>query len=145
MANYSIKSLDKLLTSHRDLVKIFTYVIRHFDCTILYGHRTPKEQYQLWLKGREDDEDIVTYLDGYKKLSKHNAMPSMATDAVSYPINWKDLSQHYYFAGYVKAVADMLYDQCKITHKVRCGADWNKNMQVSDEKFMDLFHFELID
>ena len=75
--------------------------------------------------------------------SKHNKKPSMAVDAVSYPIEWDDIEQHYYFAGYVKAVADMMYDQEMITHKVRCGADLNKNMQVSDENFMDLFHFEL--
>lgn len=134
MAHYSINSINKLLTSHRDLVNVFSYVINHFDNTIICGNRNKFDQDKAY----DEEKSQVRF-----PYSKHNSIPSMATDAVSYPISWDDLSQHYYFAGYVKAVADMLYDTKKISHKVRCGADWNKNMQVGDESFMDLFHFEL--
>jgi peptidoglycan LD-endopeptidase CwlK len=134
MPNYSNNSLNNLLTSHKDLVTIFTHVINYFDNTIICGHRNKYEQDKAYEEGNSQ----VKY-----PFSKHNSKPSMAIDAVTYPINWEDVNQHYYFSGYVKAVADLFYEQGKISHKVRCGADWNKNMQVSDENFMDLFHFEL--
>lgn len=136
MPNYSVNSINKLLTCHKDLVTVFTFVIKHFDNTVICGTRSKFDQDKAYVEGKSQ----VKY-----PFSKHNKVPSMAVDAVSYPISWDDLSQHYYFSGYVKAVADMLYDQGEIEHKVTAGADWNKNMQVSDENFLDLFHFELID
>ncbi|MCD6435579.1 MAG: hypothetical protein J7L15_04260 [Clostridiales bacterium] len=136
MPKYSQRSLEKLSTAVEDLQILFKEVIKHFDNTILWGHRDKEAQEKAFAEGKTQ----VHY-----PHSKHNSMPSKAVDAVTYPINWNDINQHYYFAGYVKGVADRLYDEGIMKHKIRCGADWNKNMLVSDERFMDLFHFEIID
>lgn len=75
-------------------------------------------------------------------------MPSLAVDAAPYDtllkVDWKDINRFYYFAGHVMGIADILFAEGKITHKLRYGGDWNKNTQVKDENFKDLGHFEII-
>ena len=155
MPLYSQSSTEKLLTCHPDLVTVMLYVVEYFDNTIIYGHRSPREQFILYQKGRKYDVinrkwdivnpgKVVTYLDGYIKLSKHNKSPSMAVDAVAYPIDWKDKKRQLYLAGYVMGVAQKLYNDGVIKHLVRCGCDWDRDTQVKDETFEDLYHFELI-
>jgi peptidoglycan L-alanyl-D-glutamate endopeptidase CwlK len=63
----------------------------------------------------------------------------MAVDVIPFPVDWNDTKQMYYFAGYVKATAN------EMGIKLRVGADWNGNMQIKDENFADLPHFELVD
>jgi peptidoglycan L-alanyl-D-glutamate endopeptidase CwlK len=67
----------------------------------------------------------------------------MAVDVMPYPINWNDITRIYYFAGFVKAIAEVLYAQGHITHKVIWGGDWNNDMRFNDNNFDDLPHFEL--
>lgn len=48
-------------------------------------HRSSKDQYQLWRRGRHngvvvEPHKVVTYLDGIKKKSKHNLKPAKAVD-----------------------------------------------------------------
>ena len=31
-----------------------------------------------------------------------------------------------------------------MTHRIRLGADWNKNNDIDDETFLDAPHFEII-
>jgi len=52
MPTYSNPSEMKLLTCEKDLQVLFQEVIKYFDNTILYGHRTPEEQLELFEKGR---------------------------------------------------------------------------------------------
>jgi len=155
MPLYSQSSTKKLLTCHPDLVTVMEYVVDYFDNTIVYGYRSPREQFILYQKGRKydvinrkwdivDPGKVVTYLDGYIKLSKHNKSPSMAVDAVAYPIDREDKKRQLYLAGYVMGVAQKLYDDGMIGHRVRCGCDWDMDTQVKDETFEDLYHFELI-
>jgi len=70
------------------------YEAAHEDRRLLLTatHRPPEEQWRLYKIGRrelpdgswvEDDDAstrIVTYLDGFKKASKHNMMPAEALD-----------------------------------------------------------------
>jgi len=81
--------------------------------------------------------------------SPHNQMPSMGFDVAPYfkkkpHIRWEDLENFYLFAGFVIGVARMLYEAGEISHLVRSGADWNRNRDTKDQKFMDLVHFELV-
>lgn len=135
MYKYSNTSIANLYTCHPDLIILFETVIKYVDVTIICGHRGQEEQNKAF----ENNKSTLKYPD-----SKHNRLPSSATDAVSYPIQWDDLEQHYYLSGYIKGIADMLYEQGKMSRRIRCGADWNRNMLVTDETFLDLFHFELI-
>ena len=47
MPKFSQRSKDRLNTCHEDLVRLFTEVIKHYDCTILEGQRTPERQAEL--------------------------------------------------------------------------------------------------
>jgi peptidoglycan L-alanyl-D-glutamate endopeptidase CwlK len=87
---------------------------------------------------------VVTYKDGYIKMSTHNYSPSRAIDAIAYPLNWKDTDRARYFAGHVMGIAALLKDQGKMVHAIRWGGDWNQNTILEDETFLDLCHFEII-
>lgn len=63
------------------------------DFGISSGHRTLEEQFELFKKGREfiegkwivvDEKKVVTYCDGFNKLSDHNFSPSKAFDYFAY-------------------------------------------------------------
>ncbi len=69
---------------------------------------------------------------------KHNRKPSEAIDAAPYPIDWDDLNRFYYFAGYVKGIAN------EMGIKIRWGGDWDGDTILDDQTFMDLPHFEIL-
>ncbi len=145
MFYYSKNSLEKLETCHPDLITLFKEVIKGYDCTILEGHRSKERQQQLFRENK-------TKIDGVIRLSKHQYKESLAVDACPYPIDWKKLDKgdrfeyyrFYHFVGYVKATADRLYREGKMTHKIRCGADWDGDNSFTDQNFHDLPHFELV-
>ena len=144
MPTYSKTSKARLATCHVDLQTIFKNVIFDFDNTIVCGHRTVDEQQELYAQGRTEPGSIVTHVDGINKKSKHNEWPSMAVDAVPYPIDWNDTDRMRYFAGFVMGVAARLYHEGVITHRLRWGGDWDRDTEVKDNPFQDLPHFELI-
>lgn len=135
MPRYSARSKRMLGTCHKDLQLVFNTVIAHFDNSILCGHRNEKEQTEAFNSGRSK----VQWPNG-----KHNRIPSMATDAAPYPIDWGDRERITLFAGYVLGVAEVLHDEGMITHRVRWGGDWDQDTEVSDNGFDDLVHFELV-
>jgi peptidoglycan L-alanyl-D-glutamate endopeptidase CwlK len=144
MPTFGKASKDKLATCHEDLQTVLNEVIKYFDFTVTYGTRTVAEQQALYAQGRTTKGDIVTWVDGVKKKSNHNYLPSRAVDIAPYPINWKDRESFVYLAGYVMATADRLYAEGKIKHKIRWGGDWNQNDRTNDEKQTDTPHFEII-
>jgi peptidoglycan L-alanyl-D-glutamate endopeptidase CwlK len=136
MPKFSPISFTRLSTCHPDLQALFYEVIKTFDCMILEGYRN------------ENDQDKA-FMDGKSQLpwpnSKHNKSPSMAVDVTPYPLNFFNTTRLYWFAGYVMAIAQKLKDEGKITHSVRCGADWDNDMDITDQTFNDVSHFELVE
>ena len=130
MPAFGERSRNNLETCHGDLQKLFNEVIKHFDCSVICGHRGQEEQDRA-------------FHDGRSKLkfpqSKHNKMPSLAADVVPYPIDWNDTRRFYMFVGIVRGVAAMM------NIPVRCGADWDGDMEIKDQNFHDLPHFELLE
>ena len=129
MTKFSKQSLERLSTAHPNLQVLFREVVEGFDCSILEGHRDQPTQDKYY----NDGKSRLKWPEG-----KHNKVPSQAVDVAPCPIDWDDTARFYYFAGYVKGVADQL------GIKIRFGGDWNLNTQVKDETFLDLVHFELI-
>ena len=125
---FSQASLSKLQTCEQPLQDLFNEVIKAFDCTIICGIRNEAEQNEAFEKG---------YSKLKYPLSKHNAYPSKAVDVTPYPVKWRDTARQYFFAGYVKGIAD------KLGIKIRWGGDWDGDTQVKDQTLMDLCHFEL--
>lgn len=130
MPAFGQRSQNNLETCHEDLQKLFNEVIKHFDCSVICGHRGQEEQDRA-------------FHDGRSKLkfpqSKHNKTPSLAADVVPYPIDWNDTRRFYMFVGIVRGIAAMM------NIPVRCGADWDGDMEIKDQNFHDLPHFELLE
>ncbi len=129
MYKFSKRSKDNLDTAHEDLQLIFNEVIKHIDCTVISGYRSPEEQNKLYQQGRTEPGNIVTNIDGYTKKSKHNYSPSLAVDVVPYPIDWNDIDKFKTLAISVKTIADQL------NIGLTWGGDWSR--------FRDYPHYQL--
>lgn len=130
MAEFTRRSQSKLDTCDERLQRLFAAVVEYVDCTVIIGHRPQEAQ----------DRAFELKLSKLKwPLSKHNSTPSKAIDVAPYPINWDDRARFYYFGGFVKAMA------IQMGLKIRWGGDWDSDNDFSDQTFMDLVHFELID
>lgn len=135
MPAFGSESQRKLETCDPQLQRLMTEVVKHWDCTILEGHRPQERQDELYEQGRTKPGPIVTWV----RSGKHNKKPALALDATPYPIDWKNTARLAAFAGFVIGVAKML------GIKIRWGGDWNRNTDPSDEKSPDWPHFELDD
>tara|TARA_R100000234_G_scaffold80409_1_gene50439 strand:+ start:44 stop:427 length:384 start_codon:yes stop_codon:yes gene_type:complete len=124
MPSFSSKSLARLNSTDERLVRVFTEVVKHFDCTILEGKRTVDRQKMLVQQGKSKTMN-----------SKH--LTGKAVDVAPYPIDWNDRERFTYFAGYVMGIA------AKMGIKLRWGGDWDRDTQVKDNNFDDLPHFEI--
>ena len=125
MPRFSRKSLDRLNTTDERLIRLFTEVVKHFDCTILEGIRSKERQKQLVAEGKSKTMN-----------SKH--LTGKAVDVAPYPIDWNDRERFTYFAGFVMGMA------AKMSINLRWGGDWDKDNQVKDNNFDDLPHFEIV-
>ena len=140
MYTFSKKSIDKLETCHNDLYKIASEAIKNspYDFGISYGHRTPDEQRDLYLKGRNGNPGkIVTYCDGYLKKSKHNYLPSLAFDFICYingKLTWED-SVYLEVGLHIMEVAEQLFEDGEIDNMISWGGNW--------KKFKDLGHIQI--
>ena len=124
MPSFSKKSQARLDSTDERLVKVFTEVVKHFDCTILEGKRTVDRQKMLVEQGKSKTMN-----------SKH--LVGKAVDVAPYPIDWNDRERFTYFAGYVMGIA------AKMGIKLRWGGDWDRDTQLKDNNFDDLPHFEI--
>ncbi len=138
MPRFGKTSSERLATCHPDIVKIMNVaIVDGPDFSIACGRRGKKEQ------------DYAVAM-GYSKVrfpdSKHNAKPlSLAVDVAPYPVDWDDLKRFHVLAGYIMAIAQMLYDDDEISHLLRWGGDWDRDWCYTDQKWHDLPHFELYD
>lgn len=130
MPAFGKASQEKLATCDQRLQKVFNEVIKHFDCTVIEGHRGEAAQNKAFAEGKSK----LKYPEG-----KHNKTPSLAADVLPYPIDWNDTNRMRYFAGFVVGIA------ATMGVKLRWGGDWNQNTELKDNSFNDLPHFELVD
>ena len=135
MPRFSQKSLFQLSTCHKDLQTLFFEVIITFDCQILEGHRGQAGQDAAYAKGNSQ----LKYPNG-----KHNSSPSNAVDVSPYPVDWNNTKRFYWFGGYVMGIAQKLKDEGRMTHAIRYGGDWDSDKDITDNKFQDLVHFEIM-
>ncbi len=138
MPEFGHKSLERLSTCDPPLQWLFNTVIERYDCTILEGERGQERQ-NLFV---EQGLSKVKWPDGkhnVKSEDKKKGIKSKAVDVAPW-INGKasfEPRQCYFFAGYVKRVAE------ELEIKIRLGADWDSDGDVNDQTFRDIVHFEL--
>lgn len=140
MAKFSKVSAERLATCHPDLQLIFNSVLQYQDCSIFCGFRDKADQTAAFDSGLSEVQ---------WPNSKHNSMVSMAVDAGPYFLDlkntaWDDHKAFAFFAGRVKQIADVLFEQGLIHHRIRWGGDWDGDGRTTDQKFLDLPHFELL-
>lgn len=142
MPKFSETSLRRLYECHEDLQTVFKCVIIIFDCSIICGERKKREQNIAYHSGKSK----VKFPDSNhnKKTDEPDELVK-AVDAVPCPINWKQTKRMRYFAGFVVAIGEVLYAQGKIKHRIRWGGDWDMDTDLSDQRFDDLPHFEIIE
>ncbi len=128
MPKFSKSSLEKLETADERLQNLFNEVVKDYDCTILCGTRSEKEQEEAFRKG---------WSTLHYPHSHHNSLPSRAVDVAPYPIDWNDKERFYHFGGYVRGVAKMM------GLDIRWGGDWNGDFNLKNQHFYDLPHYEV--
>ena len=136
MATFGEASLAKLATCHPDIQKVMAEAIKQYDFTVIFGHRSTKEQFKLYKIGRTITAGkwvitgkTVTNLDGVNKMSKHNYSPSKAIDIAPYPIDWSNIDRFKNMAQIVKNTA------INLGINLEWGGDW--------KSFRDYPHFEI--
>ena len=130
MPRFGKRSIGRLQTCDQKLQELFYEVVKHFDCSIIEGHRGEERQNKAFADGNSK----VKYPNG-----KHNQNPSVAVDVAPYPIDWSDRDRFHYFSGYVLGIASQM------GLNIRWGGDWDQDTQTKDNNFDDLVHFEIKD
>jgi peptidoglycan L-alanyl-D-glutamate endopeptidase CwlK len=142
MYKFSKRSKEELSTCHVDLQLIMETAlsISNVDFGISEGHRSIELQKKYFDEGSSQ-------IDGIHKKGKHNYTPSLAADIYAYvngKVNW-DEETLTYINGIIYAVAQLLYKDGKITHKVREGLNWDGDGEIiTDQTLIDRPHIELI-
>ena len=129
MYKFGKTSRARLDTCDPRLIEILEEAIKIVDFTVLCGERTEEEQRLAVTTGASK----VSYPN-----SMHNHSPSLAVDIAPYPIDWKDISRFAHLGGIIRGIAQ----QKGI--KIRCGFDWDGDGNITDHKFMDWPHIELV-
>lgn len=135
MPKFGERSNKNLRECHKDLQTLFREVVETFDCSVIEGYRTELEQNKAYHAGKSG----LMFPD-----SKHNRQPSHAADVIPFPVDWNDKERFCLFGGFVLGIAERLYAERKIEHRIRWGGDWDGDMDKNDQSFHDLPHFELI-
>ena len=133
MNRFGRNSANQLCTAHVILQKAAHIVVKIKDHSVIAGHRDCDEQDAAFKSGNSK----VKWPNG-----KHNEMPSLAIDVQTYPrpSNEQELKEEqYYLLGLYVGVLNML------GRKARTGADWDRDGEVSDNGWDDLFHVEIDD
>lgn len=152
------KSKIQFDTLHPDLQEIVMGGLERclVDFSLIEGHRPVQKQFEYFKKGREfkkgrwevvNEKWVITNIDGTYKKGKHNHNPSLAVDFAAYVPNKPKLAWDAIHLTYIGAslilIADLLYDEGVITHKLRWGGNWDKDGDLADNKLYDRPHVEL--
>ena len=141
MPSFGKSSLERLDLAAPCLQAWLNRAIEYWDFSIIETYRGEERQNQAF----EDGKSHLKY-----PYSNHNIKPSMAVDIAPWQgrVIWGDTPKErgdvIYFCGLMMGLAKSMYLSGEIKYRIRWGGDWNNNNQPSDERFEDLFHFELI-
>lgn len=121
MTAFGQRSLLNLSTCHPDLARVAARAIAGgFDFAVICGHRGRAEQEAAFAQGVSRAHWLQ---------SPHNFTPSLAFDAVPWPLNWEDVTAFNHLGDVIKAAAQA----------VGVGLTWGGDFG----SFKDRPHFEL--
>lgn len=132
MPKFSKASEAQLATCDPRLQRVLRRAILDFDFVVVEGHRGKEAQNRAFAKGNSK----LPWPKG-----NHNKLPSFAADLAPYPIDWSEGEKpHLRFAFMMGVVLAAAHAE---DVKVRFGMDWNRNLDMRDETFLDYGHVEL--
>ena len=142
MPQYSQISKERLSTAHYLQQYLWNEIIRYWDVTIVCGFRNQVEQDAAYAKGASTkcwpNSKHNTFSPIYPTRPESLAVDVAPYDARIHGINWGAIEEFKNLGFFVLGFA------ASKGIEITWGADWNKNYLVSDEKFKDLGHFELV-
>ena len=97
MPSFGTKSQERLETCDPQIQLVLQEAIKHYDFSVLEGHRTEEKQQEYFESGASK----VKFPN-----SKHNVYPAMAVDVVPYPIDWDNLQRF-------KELSEVIKEACK--------------------------------
>jgi peptidoglycan L-alanyl-D-glutamate endopeptidase CwlK len=115
--------LQTLVTRVRDEVT---------DITLICGLRGYRDQDRLYRNGRSTLE---------WPFSQHNKSPSLAVDLQPYP-RPKETAKLWGALGYIAGRAHSI--AAEEGFSIRWGGDWDRDGDLTNQTFDDLFHLEII-
>jgi len=156
MPTFGPASRKKLDTIHEILQMLCNRVVKHFDITLLKGHRLEDEQNAAFNSGASTKQ----WPD-----SKHNTLPSMAVDAAPWPIpegwgdlkgqtilainlDWKERVKFYQMTTCFRFAWSQLCEEnpeLSKQYRLRIGDDWDGDGDYRDQNFDDLVHIEIVE
>lgn len=128
----SFGSRSRLMLDQCDsrLVELATAAIKHVDFSVIEGHRD-KERQNMLLNSTPPLTKVSW------PNSKHNSLPSLAFDFAPYPIDWAYTERFAWVAGILMGIAK------ERGIPLRWGGDWDRDGELSDNRFNDLGHVEI--
>lgn len=116
MPKFSKTSEERLKTCHPDIVAVCRELIKHYDFSVLEGHRGKEAQNKAFERGNSR----LIY-----PQSKHNRTPSHAVDIAPYPIDWGNLMRFREMWHRFDAIASIMRDRGEIESNFEWGGEWN--------------------
>jgi len=128
MPYFSRRSKTALAAAHPLLQKLFSEVIKEFDCVILESRRGKADQEKAFKSGNSR---------AHFGESAHNYTPAIALDVCPYPINWENRK------AFIEQSKVVLRKAKELGIPIRWGGDWDGDGDMTDQTLMDLPHYEL--
>lgn len=132
MPVFGAESEKQLATCHPRLQLVLREAIKYFDFSVIEGHRGKEAQNAAYAKH-------LSKLPW--PLGNHNKVPSEAADIAPFPVDWKEGEKPHLRFAFMMGV--VLVCAGRLSVKVRFGMDWNRNLDMRDETFIDMPHVEL--
>jgi len=129
--SWGAKSLAVRATLDERLQLLVDKLLWYMDVSLLDGYRDERQQAELY--GLEKTQVRWPH-------SKHNSEPSMAVDMQPYP-RPENENELWAALGYMAGLCYMIAERHGFA--VRWGGDWNRDGDLTDNNFDDLFHIEL--
>lgn len=135
MNQWGDRSKAERASSDERLNEIGDVVLQIKDHSVIKGHRGQEEQHAAFTS--DPQRSKIDWPNG-----KHNKLPSKAQDVRAHPWplnNQARREEQLYLLGLYRGIGHML------GHKIRTGADWDRDGQIADNGFDDFFHVEVED
>lgn len=153
--NLGKRSKENYDTLHPDLQKVIdlALMVSQVDFTITEGKRTPERQQMLFDTGKSKvnpsaytPEVLITK---GKHIVNEFRTESWAFDFIACVTGKShlayDMTHLMYLIGVFTACGEILLQQGIITHKIRSGANWDRDGELKyDQTFFDAPHIEII-